>query len=81
MDNDLLINQARQLYAGLLVKQSISMTKNVSVFERLDRLITCAYCRYVRRLNRCSTCYQHRNHDCIRGVGEKLIPCERHRPH
>ena len=81
MDNDLLIDQARKLYAGLLVKQLIAMTNNAALFERFERLIFCAYCRYLRRLNRCTVCYQHRNHDCVRVVGEKLIPCQSQHPH
>lgn len=76
MDNDILINQARQLYATLLAKQ-VAPAKNL---ERLDRLITCAYCRYLRRLNRCAICHQHRTYDCNREPGEKRIPCSPHNP-
>ena len=71
MDNDILIDQARQLYASLLSKQ-VAPANNL---ERLDRLARCAYCRYVRRLNRCAICYQHRTYDCNRDSGGKSIPC------
>lgn len=81
MDNDILIDQARQLYAALLVKQSRSMPKNITVLERFERLINGAYCRYQRRLNRCATCFQHRQYDCIRLAGEKLVACKQPRSH
>ncbi len=64
MDNDILINQARQLYATLYVKE-ITATE-----ERLEHLIMCAYCRYQRRLNRCVLCYRTRPYDCIRESGK-----------
>jgi len=70
MDNDILINQARQLYAILL-------TRYLTPSGRLENLLAIAYCRYQRRLNRCVLCYQHRNHDCIRGPGKKSVPCAR----
>lgn len=72
MDNDILINQARQLYADLQTRQLSSL--------RLDRLSMAAYQRYQRRLNRCAICYQTRNYDCIREPGEKLIPCPPRQP-
>lgn len=77
MDNDILIDQARQLYAKLLFKEiSLSMASDFAP-ERIDRLIVCAYLRYLRRLNRCVLCYRHRRYDCIREPGEKAIPCSR----
>jgi hypothetical protein len=72
MDNDILINQARQLYVVLQTKQTPS--------ARIERLLTIAYWRYQRRLNRCVLCYQYRSYDCIREPGKKRIPCARRRP-
>lgn len=77
MDNDILINQARQLYATLTAKEVTVSGDNLS---RLERLIVCAYCRYQRRLNRCVLCYQYRTRDCIREPGKKSIPCTRRSP-
>ena len=73
MDNDILINQARQLYVALHTRQMMPS-------DRLDHLLTIAYCRYQRRLNRCVLCYQHRTYDCNREPGKKRIPCARRRP-
>jgi hypothetical protein len=75
MDNDILINQARQLYVDLQIRQIRQI--NTHRLDRLDRLSMAAYQRYQRRLNRCAICYQTRNYDCIREPGEKLIPCPR----
>lgn len=72
MDNDILINQARQLYVRLCVKQANSFSHNK---RKLERLLINAYCRYLRRLNRCVLCYQHRTYDCVREPGKKRIPC------
>lgn len=77
MDNDILINQARQLYATLTAKEVTVSGDNLS---RLERLIVCAYCRYQRRLNRCVLCYQYRTRDCIREPGKESIPCTRRSP-
>ncbi|MCX7099122.1 MAG: hypothetical protein NTV43_14575 [Methylococcales bacterium] len=66
MDNDTLINQARNLYAALYVEQQVLMGANKPRFERLGRAVVCAYCRYQRRLNRCVVCYQTRKNDCTR---------------
>jgi hypothetical protein len=74
MDNDILINQARRLYAVLLVEQYTRYTGNKPQFERLDRLVMCAYCRYQRRLNRCVLCYQTRVADCDREILGKFCP-------
>lgn len=74
MDNDILINQARQLYATLYAKEVTASEENIS---RLERLIMYAYCRYQRRLNRCVLCYHYRNRDCIREPNAKPIPCAR----
>lgn len=71
MDNDILINQARQLYADL-------QAKHIEPSSRLERLLNAAYQRYQRRLNRCVLCYQNRRYDCIREPGAKLIPCPPH---
>jgi hypothetical protein len=62
MDNDILINQARHLYAALQVEQQ------KRPIDRLDRLVMTAYCRYQRRLNRCVLCYQTRLVDCDRCI-------------
>jgi hypothetical protein len=79
MDNDLLINEARQLYAVLQARQAkLRLADNTNWLTRLERLIIGAYCRYQRRLNRCVLCYQQRNYDCIRIPGEKIIPCAPH---
>jgi len=75
MDNDTLINQARQLYTVLQVKQFGRSIKNKIQFDRLDRLVMCAYCRYQRRLNRCVLCYQHRLTDCFRDDGNQRRYC------
>ncbi len=75
MDNDILIDQARQLFAALQVKQVAGAGS-----ERLDRLSARAYRRYQRRLNRCAICYQTRNYDCIREAGKKIIRCSRRHP-
>ncbi|WP_305906566.1 hypothetical protein Q9L42_000630 [Methylomarinum sp. Ch1-1] len=66
MDNDTLINQARRLYTALSVEQYLRSLENKDKFNRLDRLVIWAYCRYQRRLNRCVLCYQHRKEDCSR---------------
>ena len=65
MNNDNLIDQARHLYATLHVECSLSI-QNKTRFDRLGQMVTHAYCRYLRRLNRCAVCYQHRAHSCIR---------------
>lgn len=77
MDNDILIDQARQLYATLYAKEVTAPEENIG---RLERLIMCAYCRYQRRLNRCVLCYQYRTRDCIREPGKKPVPCARRSP-
>ncbi len=78
MDNDTLINQAQHLYAVLEVEQYTRSLKNKTKFDRLDRLVMCAYCRYQRRLNRCVLCYQHRLNDCNREfLGNKRQFCPR----
>lgn len=66
MDNDTLINQARRLYASLSIEQYIKAVNNKSRFNRLERLVIGAYCRYQRRLNRCVLCHQHRDDECSR---------------
>jgi hypothetical protein len=71
MDNDTLVNQARNLYAVLEVQQH---TRGIEQFERLDYLVICAYCRYQRRLNRCVLCYQTRETDCHREILGKFCP-------
>lgn len=76
MNNDTLIDQARDLYATLNVAQTRSI-ENKPRFERLERTAVHAYYRYLRRLNRCVLCYQYRLHDCIRelfGKNRKSCP-------
>ncbi|WP_445370384.1 hypothetical protein ACH518_12960 [Methylomonas sp. HW2-6] len=73
MDNDTLIDQARRLYALLLIKRH---TQNQG-HERFDRLLLLAYARYQRRLNRCAICYRYRLDDCNRAAGTDHTPCER----
>ena len=68
MDNDILINQARQLYVALQIEQQTRKS------DRLDHLITSAYCRYQRRLNCCVLCYLTRTTDCNRYILGKLCP-------
>ncbi|WP_347986119.1 hypothetical protein [Methylomonas sp. AM2-LC] len=80
MDNDILINQARQLYVVLHTLQLIPSMENTGKLERLEHLIRCAYWRYVRRLNRCALCYQYRSYECIRVPGKKRTPCARRLP-
>jgi hypothetical protein len=77
MDNDILIDQARQLYVALYALQALPPMENKIELDRLEHLIMLAYCRYQRRLNRCVLCYQHRTYDCIREHGKKSIPCAR----
>lgn len=77
MDNNTLINQARQLYAALEVEQHTRSIDNKVRFTRLERVVNCAYCRYQRRLNRCVLCYQHRLTECFRdlfGVKRQFCP-------
>lgn len=77
MDNDLLINEARQLYAQLQARQAkLRLADPKNRQARLEPLIIGAYCRYQRRLNRCVLCYRQRNYDCIRIPGEKIFPCQ-----
>lgn len=66
MDNDTLINQARRLYASLSIEQYIKAVNDKKRFNRLERLVIWAYCRYQRRLNRCVLCHQHRSGECSR---------------
>ncbi len=78
MDNDTLINQAQHLYAVLEVEQHTRSLQSKTQFDRLDYLVTWAYCRYQRRLNRCILCYQHRLNDCTREfLGSKRQFCPR----
>lgn len=74
MDNDILINQARHLYAVLHVEKFSRSVQNTTRFERLDRLVDDAFYRYQRRLNRCVVCYRHRLKDCNRGGGKNCDP-------
>ncbi|MFZ2169509.1 MAG: hypothetical protein WAW61_07720 [Methylococcaceae bacterium] len=71
MNNDILIDQARDLYAVLHVEQYALSIENKTRFSRLDHIVIHAYCRYQRRLNRCAVCYQHRLTDCIRLTSKK----------
>ncbi|OAI05431.1 hypothetical protein A1353_11465 [Methylomonas methanica] len=80
MDNDILIDQARQLYAALHARQTRLFALSNSKLDRLEHLVSCAYGRYQRRLNRCALCYQTRKHDCVREPGKKRIPCQRRNP-
>ncbi len=72
MNNDILIDQARQLYAVLYIQQYASYIKTKNEFDRLDSLVEWSYCRYQRRLNRCVCCYQYRNDDCNRESKNKV---------
>ncbi|MGZ5051045.1 MAG: hypothetical protein ACXWF8_09605 [Methylobacter sp.] len=75
MDNDTLINQARRLYAQLHAKQCARTWLDKKQAERLERLVEWAYCRYMRRLNRCAICYKTRPRDCKReylDIGERF---------
>ena len=65
-NNDTLINQARNLYAVLHIERYALSIENKTKFDRLDHIVMRAYSRYLRRLNRCVLCYQHRLHRCIR---------------
>jgi len=79
MDNDTLIDQARNLYAALLVKKYRLTLERKSPSEsqtnRLNEMVGLAYGRYLRRLNRCAICYQQRLHDCNREPGKDHTPC------
>lgn len=76
MNNDKLINEARQLYAELYIQQYAKYIKNKSQFDRLDRLVEWSYCRYQRRLNRCIFCYQRRDYDCTRDAFDPKQICQ-----
>ena len=76
MDNDTLIDQARKLYATLLVKKHRLTLEGKSPIDRLNQIIGSAYGRYLRRLNRCVICYRQRLHDCNREPGKDHTPCE-----
>jgi hypothetical protein len=80
MDNDILIDQARQLCAALHARQTRLFAANNRTLDRLESLLSSAYSRYQRRLNRCVLCYQTRKHDCVRDAGRKPIPCQRRKP-
>ncbi len=77
MDNDTLINQARQLYALLLVKRYTLPLDDIQKLDQMSRLVKAAYGRYLRRLNRCVICYQDRLEDCNRQPGEEHTPCQK----
>ncbi len=79
MNNDILIDQARQLYAMLLVKQYMLPKESKLEIERFNNLVMFAYRRYVRRLNRCVVCYQHRAYDCNREPGKDHTSCNNRR--
>ena len=66
MNNDTLLNQARDLYTALYVEQFTHSIENKVRYERLNRAVMCAYRRYQRRLNYCVLCYQYRTNDCGR---------------
>ena len=68
MDNDILINQARDLYADLRVKQQMKPS------DRIECLVASAYRRYQRRLNICVVCYQTRLNECDRFILGKFCP-------
>ncbi len=70
LNNDKLINEARKLYAKLMVERYIRSVNNAQRRERLDVLIADAYCRYQRRLNRCVLCYHQSVEDCSRDAEE-----------
>jgi hypothetical protein len=85
MDNDILINQARNLYVALHVEQHALSAEDKIRFNRLEAMVIQAYCRYQRRLNRCALCYQSRNSECFReffGNKRRLCPALRliHKP-
>lgn len=71
MNNDTLIDQARLLYASLHIEQYTFSLENKTRFDRLDYLVVQAYCRYLRRLNRCVLCYQNQLRDCSREICSK----------
>lgn len=77
MNNDSLIDQARHLYAVLLITRYTAPIESNTRIERLNNLIILSYSRYVRRLNRCVVCYQYRSHDCNREPGKDHTPCQR----
>ncbi len=77
MDNDTLINQARHLYAVLLIKRYTLPIESNTKIDRLNKSVMSAYCRYVRRLNRCAVCHQYRMYDCNREPGRDHTPCQR----
>lgn len=76
IDNDTLINQARQLYALLLVKRYSLPLDNLQKLDQMSRLVKAAYGRYLRRLNRCVICYQDRLNECNRQPGKDHTPCQ-----
>ncbi len=70
LNNDKLINEARKLYADLSVERYVGSLENQRRCIKLDRLISSAYCRYLRRLNRCVLCYHKSLEDCSRDPDE-----------
>jgi hypothetical protein len=76
MDNDILIDQARQLYVMLLAEQFRLSVESKTRLARLENLVIMARCRYQRRLNHCVLCYQYRSFDCIREAGKKTVSCQ-----
>ncbi|MDT4329934.1 MULTISPECIES: hypothetical protein [Methylomonas] len=78
MDNDLLIDQARRLYARLAVSQVwLPYPQTGGALRRFEQATERAYGRYLRRLNRCACCHRQRGYECIRLAGHKRIPCLR----
>lgn len=81
MDNDLLIDQARHLYARLAVSQAwVPCAPAGDGLQRFEQATDRAYRRYLRRLNRCACCYRQRGYECVRQAGHKRRPCLRRPP-
>lgn len=56
LNNDKLINEARQLCAKLSTELYLKSIYDIHRSNKLEHLLINAYCRYQRRLNRCVLC-------------------------
>jgi hypothetical protein len=71
MDNDTLINQARNLYAVLEVLKSQQSVASDNRIAQLKRMVINANVRYQRRLNHCVLCYFDRSGECLQNCFRK----------
>jgi hypothetical protein len=84
MDNDTLINQARNLISILEVVKNQYAVDNDTQFARLNRLSINANVRYQRRLNHCVLCYQDRSGECLQTCfrkSDQFVTFDSRHPH